>query len=266
MKRALARPRPVHELHRHDRRERHHLLLRGEGRATRSASSPPSNEATATPSAPATAPSAPQTCRRPPATPRSRSPGLLPPRTAARHSRATRVYRVDDPGRPRNRALARPRPVHDLHGHDRRERHHLLLRGEGANAVGESPASNEASATPSAPATAPSAPQSLQATAGNAQVSLSWSAPSSNGGSALTTLHACTARRPRRVLGSALSPRPRPVHDYTDTTAANGTTYYYVVKAANAVGESASPRTRPRRRRRARDRPLRPAEPAGDRR
>ena len=40
------------------------------------------------------------------------------------------------------------------------------------NAIGESVASNEANATPSAPASAPSAPQSLQATAGNAQVSL----------------------------------------------------------------------------------------------
>src|SRR2546427_7737045 len=34
--------------------------------------------------------------------------------------------------------------------------------------------------------TVPSAPQNLQAAAGNAQVSLSWTAPSSNGGSAIT--------------------------------------------------------------------------------
>src|SRR3989475_620031 len=59
------------------------------------------------------------------------------------------------------------------------------------NSVGESPQSNEASATPTAPpppppSTAPSAPQNLQAAAGNAQVSLSWIAPSSNGGSAIT--------------------------------------------------------------------------------
>ena len=34
--------------------------------------------------------------------------------------------------------------------------------------------------------TAPSAPQNLQATAGNSQVTLSWTPPSSNGGSAIT--------------------------------------------------------------------------------
>src|SRR3989475_8573113 len=59
------------------------------------------------------------------------------------------------------------------------------------NSVGKSTQSNEASATPTAPpppppSTAPSAPQNLQAAAGNAQVSLSWTAPSSNGGSAIT--------------------------------------------------------------------------------
>ena len=106
-----------------------------------------------------------------------------------------------------------------------------------SNAIGESPASNEAPATPSAPATAPSAPQSLSATAGNAQVSLSWSAPSSNGGSALTTytLYRSTTSG---VLGSALSPSPGLSTNYTDTTAVNGTAYYYVVKASNAIGES----------------------------
>src|SRR3989441_8896389 len=52
------------------------------------------------------------------------------------------------------------------------------------NSVGESPRSNEASATLSAP---PSAPQSLLATGGNAKVTLSWQVPSSNGGSAITS-------------------------------------------------------------------------------
>ena len=55
-----------------------------------------------------------------------------------------------------------------------------------SNAVGNSPPSNEASATPAAPATPPSAPQNLQATPGNAQVSLTWSAPASDGGAQLT--------------------------------------------------------------------------------
>src|SRR2546428_5683287 len=54
---------------------------------------------------------------------------------------------------------------------------------------GDSPASKEVSANPSngsSSNTVPSAPQNLQAAAGNAQVTLTWSAPSSNGGSAIT--------------------------------------------------------------------------------
>ncbi|HJT10134.1 MAG TPA: fibronectin type III domain-containing protein, partial [Candidatus Nitrosotalea sp.] len=55
------------------------------------------------------------------------------------------------------------------------------------NSAGTSPASNEASATPTAPATAPSAPTGLTTTSGNGQVSLSWAAPLSNGGSSITS-------------------------------------------------------------------------------
>jgi len=46
--------------------------------------------------------------------------------------------------------------------------------------------SAEASATPAAPVTAPGAPRGLTATEGDAQVSLSWQAPGSNGGAAIT--------------------------------------------------------------------------------
>jgi Fibronectin type III domain len=88
-----------------------------------------------------------------------------------------------------------------------------------------------------APASAPSAPQALSATPGNAQVALTWSAPSSNGGSALTT-YSVYRSTTSGVLGSALSPSPGLATNYTDTTAVNGTTYYYVVKASNVVGES----------------------------
>ena len=44
------------------------------------------------------------------------------------------------------------------------------------NTAGESPNSAQATATPTAPVTTPPAPTGLQATAGNAQVSLAWSA------------------------------------------------------------------------------------------
>src|SRR5207244_11353604 len=55
-----------------------------------------------------------------------------------------------------------------------------LLR---SNALGVSPQSNEASATPP---TIPSAPQNLLATAGTGNVALTWDTPSSDGGSAIT--------------------------------------------------------------------------------
>src|SRR5204862_6956 len=52
------------------------------------------------------------------------------------------------------------------------------------NAIGEGSRSSERSATPTAPATVPGMP-TLSATAGNAQVALSWTTPA-NGGSAIT--------------------------------------------------------------------------------
>src|SRR5207249_782506 len=54
------------------------------------------------------------------------------------------------------------------------------------NSIGDSGPSNEASATPNAPATPPGAPQSLTATAGDATVVLAWSPPSSDGGAPIT--------------------------------------------------------------------------------
>ena len=53
------------------------------------------------------------------------------------------------------------------------------------NSVSEGSRSNERSATPSAPATAPGAPSLNSASAGNGSVALAWSAPS-DGGSAIT--------------------------------------------------------------------------------
>jgi hypothetical protein len=83
--------------------------------------------------------------------------------------------------------------------------------------------------------TVPSAPQNLKATAGNAQVTLSWSAPSSNGGSAITNYNiyrgtASGGETLLTTLGNVLA--------YTDTAVTNGQTYYYQVTAVNSVGES----------------------------
>ncbi len=83
--------------------------------------------------------------------------------------------------------------------------------------------------------TVPSAPQNLVATAGNAQVTLSWSAPLSDGGSAITNykIYRGTASGLETLfttIGNVLS--------YTDTTVTNGQAYFYQVTAVNSVGES----------------------------
>ena len=79
----------------------------------------------------------------------------------------------------------------------------------------------------------PSAPFGLQATPGDGQVSLSWSAPGSDGGSQITGYSVYRGTSPGGEGPTAIgSPSGT---SYTDTTAANGTTYYYKVTAANVV-------------------------------
>jgi fibronectin type 3 domain-containing protein len=103
------------------------------------------------------------------------------------------------------------------------------------NAVGSSPQSTEAGATPQPAATVPSAPQGLTATAGNASVSLSWSPPSSNGGAAVTSYN---VYRSTTAGGEGSTPVAFAVTgtSFIDTGLTNGTTYYYTVAAVNSVG------------------------------
>ena len=102
------------------------------------------------------------------------------------------------------------------------------------NAVGESSPSNEASATPNRPATPPGAPQGLTATAGDGSVSLSWTAPSSDGGAPITNYK---IYRGDSSNGEGLLDTVGDVRSYTDTSVTNGNTYYYKVSAVNSVGE-----------------------------
>jgi subtilase family serine protease len=83
--------------------------------------------------------------------------------------------------------------------------------------------------------TVPSAPQSLKATAGNVQVTLSWSAPSSNGGSAIANYK---VYRGTASGGDTLFATIGNLLAYSDTAVTNGQTYYYQVTAVNSVGES----------------------------
>jgi fibronectin type 3 domain-containing protein len=101
------------------------------------------------------------------------------------------------------------------------------------NSGGESTNSSEVSATPSAPATPPAAPTGLQATAGNAQVSLTWTA--SAGAASYHVKRSTTSGGPYNT--AVASPTAA---NYNDTSVTNGTAYSYVVSAVNAVGESAN--------------------------
>jgi cellulose 1,4-beta-cellobiosidase len=75
----------------------------------------------------------------------------------------------------------------------------------------------------------PAGPTSLDATGGDGQVALSWTAsPGATG----YKLYRWTAAATAHVL--VASPAGT---SYTDTAVENGTTYYYVVLATNAAGE-----------------------------
>ena len=97
-----------------------------------------------------------------------------------------------------------------------------------------SAASAEASATPVAPTTAPGSPSGLTATAGNAQVSLSWTAPASDGGAQITSYDIYEG-----TTGNVKTTAPVASSKGTSVTVknlANGTTYYFKVAAVNTVG------------------------------
>jgi hypothetical protein len=81
----------------------------------------------------------------------------------------------------------------------------------------------------------PSAPQNLQATAGNTQVTLTWSPPASDGGATVSGYKIYKAavsgqETPTFTVGNILT--------YTDTAVVNDQTYYYYITATNAQGES----------------------------
>jgi predicted phage tail protein len=99
--------------------------------------------------------------------------------------------------------------------------------------VAENVVSNVASATPAAEA--PGAPTGLTATPGNAQVTLKWNPPASDGGATVTGY--------KVYVGSTAGfTRGDPFTSVTGTIATvpnltNGTTYYFQVTAVNSAGE-----------------------------
>lgn len=105
---------------------------------------------------------------------------------------------------------------------------------EAVNSAGSSTPSSEVSATPAAAVIIPSAPTNLIATAGNAQVTLSWTA---SAGATSYSIYRGTSSG-----GESTTPIASGVTatTYTDTSLSNGVTYFYTVAAVDSAGTSAS--------------------------
>ena len=114
-------------------------------------------------------------------------------------------------------------------------RYYFTVRA--ANAVASGAVSKEASATP---ASAPYAPSKLLAYPGKASATLSWAAPQQDGGSLITGYNVYKGTAPGGESGTPVNATPlsRTATGYTATGLANGTKYYFTVKAINAVGLS----------------------------
>ncbi|WP_195724415.1 S-layer homology domain-containing protein [Paenibacillus monticola] len=95
------------------------------------------------------------------------------------------------------------------------------------NPEGDSVASNEVSAMPK---TVPGAPTDLVATAGNGQANLSFTVPSTDGGSPITSYTVTSSPDNITATGST--------NTFTIPGLTNGTTYTFIVTALNSAGES----------------------------
>ena len=103
-----------------------------------------------------------------------------------------------------------------------------------ANGVGTGP-SSPASGTVT-PATLPGAPTIVSATAGNASATLTWSAPSSDGGSAITAYTVVAGDETTPANGGESCTWTSGPLTCTVTGLTNGDAYFFTVSATNRVG------------------------------
>jgi FtsP/CotA-like multicopper oxidase with cupredoxin domain len=94
------------------------------------------------------------------------------------------------------------------------------------NGSGTGPASAPSNSV--TPATVPGAPTNVTAVAGNARVTVSFAAPASNGGSAITSYTVTASPGGRTASGN--------VRQLTVTGLTNNTTYTFTVRASNVMG------------------------------
>src|SRR2546421_200467 len=193
---------------------------------------PRSNEASATPTAPAGPPTAPQGLGASPGDATVTLTWSAPSSNGGSPITNYRIYRATTSGGETLKATIGNQLSYSDGGLTNGVTYYYQVSA--VNAAGEGPRSNEASATPTAPATPPGAPQGLSATAGDATVTLTWSPPSSNGGSPITNyrIYRGTASGSETLIttiGNLLT--------YSDGAVSNGVTYYYQVSAVNNVGE-----------------------------
>ncbi|RJQ24382.1 fibronectin type III domain-containing protein [Candidatus Parcubacteria bacterium] len=117
-----------------------------------------------------------------------------------------------------------------------------VYRVSAINSVGTGSTSSESSATPtsSSSASTPGTPTGLTATAASpTQINLSWNAPSSNGGSAITG-YKIEVKSGSGSYTTLVSNTQSTATSFSHTGLTTGTTYYYRVSAINAIGTGAS--------------------------
>jgi hypothetical protein len=109
------------------------------------------------------------------------------------------------------------------------------FRVAAANAIGAGPYSNSTGNV--IPRTLAGAPTALTATPGNGEIALSWTAPASNGGAAITDYQIQVSASGGAY--STISKAASTTTSYTATGLTNGTAYVYRVSAVNSEGAGA---------------------------